>query len=75
MIPYDQTLFNLLGMRLVPKHNGNQKFYILPVDISQMQVPFKSYKPISSKLNTLNPTNPKTIFLNLLPNVARFNKS
>jgi hypothetical protein len=52
MIPYDQTLFNLLGMSLVPKHNANQKFYILPVDISQMQVPFKSYKPISTLANS-----------------------
>jgi len=52
LVPYSKDFFSILGMRLVPKHNANQKYYILPVDVSQMQVPFKTYKPISSLPNS-----------------------
>lgn len=49
-IPLNRDYFNMFNIKA--DYYRNRRGYILPIDISQMHIPYKTYKPITQIHNT-----------------------
>jgi hypothetical protein len=49
MLPLDKNLFNMLG--ITAAYRQGVRAYVLPLDLSQMHVPYKTYKRVADIAN------------------------
>lgn len=61
-LPFEKNFFRTLGIIISNKQNN--KYFVLPLDLSQLHVPYKTYKPLHYLLyhnrtvkDTDNPSN------------------
>lgn len=44
LLPYERQFFMMFNVNTMNRQNA--KHYVLPIDLSQLHVPYKTYKPL-----------------------------